>query len=44
MDFVEIIILTEDLKNYKIITSVFSLNGTYLKKFGTNQNSPRISL
>ena len=44
MDFVEIIILTEDLKNYKIITSVFSLNGNYLKKFGTNQNSPRISL
>ena len=44
MDFAEIIILTEDLKNYKIITSVFSENGTYLKKFGKNQNSPRFTL
>jgi hypothetical protein len=44
MDFVEIILLTEDLKNYKIITSVFSENGTYLKKFGKNQNSPRFFL
>jgi hypothetical protein len=44
MDYAEIILLTEDLKNYKIITSVFSPTGTYLKKFGKNQNSPRFTL
>lgn len=44
MDYAEIILLTEDLKNYKIITSVFSPTGTYLKKFGKNQNSPRFML
>ena len=44
MNYVEIILLTEDLKNYKIITSVFSETGTYLKKFGKNQNSPRFTL
>jgi hypothetical protein len=44
MEFVEIILLTEDLKNYKVITSVFSPTGTYLKKFGKNQNSPRFML
>lgn len=44
MDYVEIIILTDDLKNYKVITSVFSETGTYLKKFGKNQNSPRFTL
>jgi hypothetical protein len=44
MEFVEIILLTEDLKNYKVITSVFSENGQYLRKFGKNQNSPRFAL
>ncbi len=44
MNYAEIILLTEDLKNYKIITSVFSETGTYLKKFGKNQNSPRFTL
>ena len=44
MDYAEIILLTEDLKNYKVITSVFSPTGTYLKKFGKNQNSPRFTL
>jgi hypothetical protein len=44
MNFVEIILLTEDLKKYKIITSVFSENGSYLKKYEKNQNSPRFLL
>lgn len=44
MDYAEIIILTDDLKNYKVLTSTFSKNGNFLKTFGKSKNSPRILL
>jgi hypothetical protein len=44
MSFIEFLLVTEDLKNYTIVTSVFSERGDYLKTFGKNKSSPRFSL
>lgn len=44
MNYAEMVLLTEDLENYKIITSAFSENGDYLKNFGKNKNSPKVYL
>jgi hypothetical protein len=44
MNFAEFLLLTHDLKNYTIVTSVFSEDGSYLKTFGKTQNSPRFLL
>jgi hypothetical protein len=44
MNFAEFLLLTHDLKNYTIVTSVFSEDGSYLKTFGKTQDSPRFLL
>ena len=46
MNYAEMVLLTEDLENYKIVTSAFSKYGDYLKKFGENKNknSPKVYL
>ena len=44
MNYAEMVLLTEDLENYKIVTSAFSQKGDYLKKFGPNKNSPKVYL
>jgi hypothetical protein len=44
MNYLEFIVLADDLKNYKIITSVFSKNGSYLMTTKENKNSPKLLL
>jgi hypothetical protein len=44
MNYLEFIVLADDLKNYKIITSVFSKNGSYLMTMKENKNSPKLFL
>lgn len=44
MEFAEFILFTEDFKNYKIITSVFSNSGNYLKSVEKKRDITRIVL
>ena len=44
MNYLEFIVLADDLKNYKIITSAFSKNGSYLMTTKENKNSPKLLL
>jgi c-di-AMP phosphodiesterase-like protein len=44
MNYLEFIVLADDLKNFKIITSAFSTDGSYLRTFKGNLNSPKLFL